>query len=501
MRTSILIASHNEGDLLWRTVGSCRETTADLDCEIVVADDASADGCVARMQERFPDVRVVTFPQRRGVAATKDLAARSSSGETFLFLDAHCKPEPGAIRRLVEDVVNCGRQSIVSPVVLQLDPVNWQCDFRHAGYSYWIDLKSFDNRWQDRGALRRVRGPGGRSFYEQACVVGCCVAMARGVYERLRGFDVGMLSYGSEDIDFGLRAWQMGYSLLCDPRALIGHRFSPGQSGYAVPREHYLYNELRMARKNLGDPAWTDWVKQHQDRAGQPLWSAAWKLFERDLRSVELERDFLLANRVRDEFAYARRFGLGWPLTPPSFTSAFPDGLSLAEKGPERPIQSPGGGNPHTKVPPPRHRRRPRRQETETPPAIEPTKAPPPDPTRTPPPGPTKTPPPEPTRKLPPRPTKTTPTMPKKSSPAKPKKSSPGKPEKSSSPAKPKKSSPAKPKKSSSPAKPKKSSPARPEKSSSPAKPKQSSPGKPEKSSSPAKPKKSSPGSKRPKAR
>ena len=41
MRASLVIAAHNEGESLAKTIGSCIETCAGLDCEIVVADDAS----------------------------------------------------------------------------------------------------------------------------------------------------------------------------------------------------------------------------------------------------------------------------------------------------------------------------------------------------------------------------------------------------------------------------------------------------------------------------
>src|SRR3954463_12210663 len=53
MRASIVIAAHEEGDLLVKTVESCLETIDDLDCEIVVADDASADGSVEGLRRRF----------------------------------------------------------------------------------------------------------------------------------------------------------------------------------------------------------------------------------------------------------------------------------------------------------------------------------------------------------------------------------------------------------------------------------------------------------------
>ncbi|HCS50881.1 MAG TPA: glycosyltransferase family 2 protein, partial [Planctomycetaceae bacterium] len=46
MKTSILIAAHNEGDNLLRTVRSCVESIHDLDYEIVIADDASSDRAV-----------------------------------------------------------------------------------------------------------------------------------------------------------------------------------------------------------------------------------------------------------------------------------------------------------------------------------------------------------------------------------------------------------------------------------------------------------------------
>lgn len=53
MRGSIVIATHNEGAALSRTIESCIETTIDVGCEIVVSDDASQDGSVAEAERRF----------------------------------------------------------------------------------------------------------------------------------------------------------------------------------------------------------------------------------------------------------------------------------------------------------------------------------------------------------------------------------------------------------------------------------------------------------------
>src|SRR5437660_1024641 len=125
MRASIVIASHNDGEALERTVESCLATTADLDCEIVVADDVSSDGSIERVRARFPQVKRVAHAQRRGVSPTKDLGARGARGDVLLFLDAHCKPELGAVERLVADVEELDGEAIVTPRIAALDTERW----------------------------------------------------------------------------------------------------------------------------------------------------------------------------------------------------------------------------------------------------------------------------------------------------------------------------------------------------------------------------------------
>jgi glycosyltransferase involved in cell wall biosynthesis len=93
MRTSIIIAAHNEGEALWQTVRSCVETCAGLDYEIVIADDASTDDSVEEVRRRFPHLRVVRHDERRGAAPTKDLGAREARGDVLIFLDGHCNPD------------------------------------------------------------------------------------------------------------------------------------------------------------------------------------------------------------------------------------------------------------------------------------------------------------------------------------------------------------------------------------------------------------------------
>ena len=314
MRASLVIASHNEGELIDRTIQSCLETLGGLDCEIVLTDDASTDGSIERVKTKFQDVRVVSSPERRGVAATKDRGARSAAGDVLVFLDGHCKPEPGALDRLVTAVEEWNGEAVMTPSVAVLDPERWESRLDVMGHGYSVNLGSFECKWLALDAMRTLRGPRGGLYYKQPTSIGCCVAMGRTLYERLWGFDVDMKFYGTEDVDLGVKSWLMGYPVLHDPEPVIGHRFQTGFPNYSVPLSHIGANQIRMARKNLGNEAWSAWLSQFDEvRHGYEWWAEIWKTFLFHSDSVEQERSYLLANRKQDEFWYAAEFGQGWP--------------------------------------------------------------------------------------------------------------------------------------------------------------------------------------------
>ena len=54
MRLSIVIAAHNEGESLLKTVASCIESAGSIDHEILVADDASRDDSIKQLRHRLP---------------------------------------------------------------------------------------------------------------------------------------------------------------------------------------------------------------------------------------------------------------------------------------------------------------------------------------------------------------------------------------------------------------------------------------------------------------
>ena len=292
-----------------KTVQSCLATCHDLDYEIVVADDASDDDSPAAVREWCPQARIVGHSQRRGVSPTKDLGARHARGDVLVFLDGHCKPEPGAIARLTADVLELDAQAIVTPRVPALEPVRWSNSYQQVGYGYFVDLRTFQCGWIPLRNLKRWE-----RYYRTPALIGCCFAVSRRLYWKLWGFDVEMQSWGCEDLDFGLKAQLLGHPLLHDPQAAIGHRFRSSFDNYWVPQEHLLANELRMARKLFGDETWYDWRQRWRERNDSHACDRAWSIFNQRRDSVEHERAYLFAHRLHDEYWFAEEFSLDWPV-------------------------------------------------------------------------------------------------------------------------------------------------------------------------------------------
>lgn len=308
---SIIMAAHNEGDLLWKTVESCRETCAGLDYEIVVADDASEDDCIEQLRHHFPDIPVHRFPHRTGPSPTKDLGAQHARGEVLIFLDAHCKPEPGAIARLSESIRACRGEAMVNPTIACLDTTTWTNNSDCPGHGYLVELDGITWRWIP---LEQMRPHG--SLYESPSLIGCCVVISKWLYEKLWGFDRNMYMWGVEDVDFGVKSWLLGHPVLHDPVPVIGHRFQQAFTTYTAPSEHFVANQLRMAYKILASPLWREWLDNFRARYDADVFHRAWDIFTVHRGTAEVERVYLAQHQTCDVLAYARRFGLTWPLPP-----------------------------------------------------------------------------------------------------------------------------------------------------------------------------------------
>lgn len=97
---SVLISTYNRAHEVQRAVRSCSEQTFG-DFEIVVVDDASADGTadvLAALGE--PRLRIVPHERNRGISAARATGVKHARGEWLVFLDSDWELFPHTLARL-----------------------------------------------------------------------------------------------------------------------------------------------------------------------------------------------------------------------------------------------------------------------------------------------------------------------------------------------------------------------------------------------------------------
>jgi GT2 family glycosyltransferase len=114
---SVIIVSYNTRELLRECIESILCEQGDgLAVEVIVVDNASADGSAAMVAERFPQVRLIANPDNRGFGAACNQGLEVAQGRYALILNADIRAQPGALQRLVgfmdahPDAAICGGQ-------------------------------------------------------------------------------------------------------------------------------------------------------------------------------------------------------------------------------------------------------------------------------------------------------------------------------------------------------------------------------------------------------
>jgi N-acetylglucosaminyl-diphospho-decaprenol L-rhamnosyltransferase len=114
---SVIIVSYNTRELLRECIESilCEQGNG-ITVEVIVVDNASADGSAAMVAERFPQARLIANPDNRGFGAACNQGLEIARGRYALILNADIRAQPGALQRLVEfmdahpDAAICGGQ-------------------------------------------------------------------------------------------------------------------------------------------------------------------------------------------------------------------------------------------------------------------------------------------------------------------------------------------------------------------------------------------------------
>jgi GT2 family glycosyltransferase len=223
MDVSIVVVSYNVRDLLKQCLRSLESIR--LSCQVIVVDNASADGSAGMVREEFPSACLIENAENRGFAAANNQGFARAQGRYVLMLNPDTAVREGAVETLVRFMDQhpqagaCGGRlyygdgtpqhsafafPTLAQIVLDFFPLNWRLTNSRLNGRY-------PREWYARGEPFQV-----------GHLLGADLMVRRRAVEQVGWLDEGFFIY-CEEIDWCMRLRRAGWQVWCVPQAEIVH--------------------------------------------------------------------------------------------------------------------------------------------------------------------------------------------------------------------------------------------------------------------------------------
>ena len=204
---SVVVIARNERAYLRQTLENLRDTLPS-NTELLVVDDGSTDGSTRFLNSRHAPAKLLQSAGL-GVAGARNFGAKNTKGKVLIFCDAHIW--------LYENWWQPLLKRIADPSVGGAAPAIIDVEYRERrGFGLYLKDDDLNAAWVENTNGRPARVP---------ILPGCCVAIRRDVFEKVGGFDDGMICSGGVDNEFCLRLWLLGYEQWIEPSVEVLHQF------------------------------------------------------------------------------------------------------------------------------------------------------------------------------------------------------------------------------------------------------------------------------------
>ncbi len=256
------MVSYNTAEMTVAAIRSLYETAADVDFELFVYDNASADGsadaiAAAFPANEFPNLTLVRLDENVGFAKANNMAAKQARGRYLLLLNPDTVVLQDAVQNLLAFAARrpaariWGARNLLGDGTLDQGSC-WGEMTLWAVFCFASGLESlFPN-----SSLFRPEGYGGwdrTTEREVVVITGCFFLVEADLWHELSGFDERFFMY-AEEADFCLRARALGAAPRFTPEAEIIHYGGASENLRARQIAKIFAGKISLAKKHW--PGW-----------------------------------------------------------------------------------------------------------------------------------------------------------------------------------------------------------------------------------------------------
>lgn len=251
---AIVIVSYNARADLDRALASLHAAPPATTCEIVVVDNASADGSAEMVRERWPAVRVMEAGGNIGFARANNIGIRATQSDLVLLLNSDTLVPAGALDTLVAELRARPEVAVAGPRLVDADGRLELSFGRMIGPFNELRQKILLRAHEHGTALaRRLVYRAASRAHAVDWVSGACLLVRRADAEAVGLLDERFFLY-TEDVDFCASIRARGRLVWFTPRAEVVHargrsrRHDPGAAQTLYRRSHLAFYEKHHPR-------------------------------------------------------------------------------------------------------------------------------------------------------------------------------------------------------------------------------------------------------------
>ncbi|MBI5215665.1 MAG: glycosyltransferase [Ignavibacteriae bacterium] len=213
MQISVIIVNYNVRAFLENCLVSVFKSLESIESEVVVVDNASDDGSVEMIRQKFPHVQLIANAENVGFGAANNQAAKEAKGEFLFLLNPDTIVQENTFRVMFDFFRQHPEEGLAGCKVLNSDgtlqlacrrsfPTPWIAFTKIIGLSSLAPNSAFVSKYN-----LTYLSPD--ETYEVDAVSGSCMMIPKSMYDSVGGFDEQFFMYG-EDLDICYRVQQAG---------------------------------------------------------------------------------------------------------------------------------------------------------------------------------------------------------------------------------------------------------------------------------------------------